>query len=439
MREHIRKARFSVAIFLLLCIPACGQNASPSNTNQATTATEKKVTAYTLPPDKLKESEALYKLGQKFLIFGTLYSWLILLAVLYSGIAARYRDWAEAVSRWRFFQAIIFVFLLLITLAVADLPVRIYAQHIWRQYGLSVQSWQSWFADLGKGRIINIVILSFLLWLLQFNIRLSPRRWWFYFWLEILPLIVAVVFVWPLLVDPLFNKFEPLEATHPALVEAIEKVAQHGGLTIPRNRMFEMKASEKVTTLNAYVTGLGASKRVVVWDNTIEKATTPQTLAVFGHEMGHYVLHHVIKGLVLGCVGVLFALYIVFRLSSWLLPRFGPRWRIRALYDWAAVPMFFLLYALLSFFTEPAANGFSRYIEHQADVYGLEVIHGVVPDSQQVAAQSFQALGELDLDYPYPNRLEVFWSYTHPPTADRLRFALDYDPWGKGEKPEFVK
>ena len=109
--------------------------------------------------------------------------------------------------------------------------------------------------------------------------------------------IIFVIFISPIVIDPLFNKFEPLDQTNPQLVTAIQQVTHRGGMDIPRDRMFLMKASEKVTTLNAYVTGFGPSKRVVVWDTTIQHASTPETLFVFGHEMGHYVLNHIVIGI----------------------------------------------------------------------------------------------------------------------------------------------
>jgi STE24 endopeptidase len=430
-----------LVIALLLCLPAAAQKPQEQvNSTPAATATPPAhITAYTLPPDKLKKAEALYRLGHKFEIISPLYSWAVLLAVLSLGIAARYRDWAERVSCWRFVQVFIFVPLLLATLSLAALPLSMYGHHMGLQYGLSVQKWGSWFADYGKSRAINIGIYIIALWLLQTTIRWSPRRWWFYFWLEILPIIVFFVFIMPIFIDPLFNKFELLEAKNPKLVEEIEKVTQRGGLSIPRSRMYEMKASEKVTTLNAYVTGFGASKRVVVWDTTIQKMPMPETLFVFGHEMGHYVLHHVLYGMVAGAMGLLVALYILFHLSNWTFARFGARWQIRALHDWAAVPMILLLAGIMGFFAEPVGNTVSRYIEHQADIYGLEVTHGINPNSQQVAANSFQKLGELGLDYPWPSRLEVIWYWDHPPISDRLRFALEYDPWSREKSPKYVK
>ena len=141
-----------------------------------------------------------------------------------------------------------------------------------------MQGWGSWFGDVAKGQA-GLADHSYVRNLGHHNlIRKSPRRWWFYTWLVAVPFVIFLIFLAPLVIDPLFNKFEPLDKSNPQLVDAIEQVTKRGGLEIPRDRMFLMKASEKVTTLNAYVTGFGPSKRVVVWDTTIKNASTPETL-----------------------------------------------------------------------------------------------------------------------------------------------------------------
>jgi STE24 endopeptidase len=322
---------------------------------------------------------------------------------------------------------------------LAGLPLDAYRHSVSLQYGLSVQGWASWFGDVCKGELLGIILGTPALWLLVFLIRKSPQRWWLYYWLIAVPFLFLFAIIVPIVIDPLFNKFEPLDKNHPQLVDAIERVAQRGGLEIPRDRVFEMKASEKVTTLNAYVTGFGPSKRVVVWDTTIQKTGTPETLFVFGHEMGHYVLNHVIIGLLAGCVGLLIGHYLLYRLSGWFLRRFGGRWHIRELGDWAALPMLFLIFGILGFVSTPIGSTFSRQLEHNADIYGLEVTHGINANSQEAAAHAFQLLGELSLDYPYPSKLVVLWYYSHPTIFDRVRFAHEYDPWNKGESPKYVK
>ena len=203
--------------------------------------------------------------------------------------------------------------------------------------------------------------------------------------------------------------------------------------------MYLMNASSKLNELNAYVTGIGASERVVVWDTTIAQMNTPQILFVFGHEMGHYVLHHIRDG-ILFTAGVLFVfLFAAFHVLHRALRRFGGRWGIRAMDDWASLPVFIFAMMIFSFIFTPIDNAFSRHLEHQADQYGLEVIHGIVPDAPQVAAQSFQILGEIDLAEPAPSRAVKIWFYDHPPLDERMLFAQTYDPWSKGESPEFVK
>ena len=408
--------------------PAAAQSAPATQTAQ-----------YTLPPDKLAKSKAIYDLRGKLRIIDTVYGLLILLGLLYLGVAARYRDWAEASGKNRFVQALIFVALFLITTTALQLPLDAYQQSISLKYGLSVQSWGSWLGDVGKGMLVGFVIFSFLAWLVTTLIRKSPRRWWLYSWMCTFAVVIFVIFISPYVIDPLFNKFEPLDQSNPQLVTAIQQVTKRGGMDIPRNRMFLMKASEKVTTLNAYVTGFGPSKRVVVWDTTIKNATTPETLFVFGHEMGHYVLNHIVIGLTAAAIGLFIGFYLLYRIAHWAFPRFQQRWRMHEPWDWAALVMLVLIFSIMSTLSSPIGNGFSRQLEHNADVYGLEVTHGINANSQEAAAHAFQVLGELSLSYPYPNKFVVFWYADHPPINERVPFAHNYDPWGKGEQPKYVK
>lgn len=427
------------SVIFAICAQAQTASASSGTAVQSGSAPQTTTAEYTLPPDKLAKSKALYDLRGRLRIIGTVWGFVVLLAILYLGVVAHFRNWAERANKYSFVQALIVVPLFLIVLNVVDWPLAAYSQKISLDYGLSVQSWGSWFGDLLKGLAITIVAFTLALWFLIWRIRRSPRWWWLQTWLVSLPFIVFLIIITPIVIDPMFNKFEPLDKSNPQLVDAIEKVLQRGGVTIPRDRMFLMKASEKVTTLNAYVTGFGPSKRVVVWDTTIQKASTPETLFVFGHEMGHYVLNHVVIGLCAAAAGTLIALYLLYLLSGWFLRRWGQRWQIRELGDWAALPMIFLMFSILGFISQPIGAGFSRMLEHNADVYGLEVTHGINPNSQETAARSFQLLGELALSYPYPSRLVVFWYYDHPAIPDRVRFAHNYDPWDKGEQPKYVK
>jgi Zn-dependent protease with chaperone function len=256
-------------------------------------------------------------------------------------------------------------------------------------------------------------------------------------WIISLPMEVLLVFVLPVVVDPMFNHFEPLAKSNPALVEQLERVIHKTGVSIPPSRMFLMKASEKYTSSNAYVTGFGSSRRVVVWDNTIKHSPPDEILLVFGHELGHYVLHHIERGLAMGAVLSVFFFWIGSHLARFLIRRYGRRWHIVSLEEWPATAVLLLVLTVLSFLAEPIGNSISRAQEHQADVFGIEVVQGIVADPQKVDAASFQRLGEESLEYPYPSRFVVFWTYTHPPIAEREAFAAGYDPWGPGGDPRY--
>ena len=393
---------------------------------------------YTLPPDKYEKAVAFSRAKYRFYFADAAYGILVLILLLNLRVAPKYRDLAERISHRRFVQAWIFAPLFLLTVGVLGLPAETYRQSLSRKYEQSIQGWDSWSWDWTKAEIVALILSAIVIWILYAIIRRSPRRWWFYFWLVSIPLVILLVFIQPLVIEPLFFRFEPLQNKHPELVADISKVVARGGLIIPPDCMFEMKASEKLNSLNAYVTGIGASKRVVVWDNTMNRLTNEQTLFVFGHEMGHYVLHH-IPQLIAWIVALsLLFLCIGNRGMHWALQRWGPRWQIRGLEDWASFPVLLLCLSILIFIVTPIGNTMSRYYEHQADIYGLEVIHGIVPRPTDAAVAAFQTLGEVNLSDPKPSRLIELWLYDHPPLNKRIEFAQAYDPWSKGH-PQFVK
>ena len=394
---------------------------------------------YSLPPNKLQKSYALYLIGGVLYFVTTAWGFLVLYGMLRMRFGARLRDLAERASRFRILQAAIVMSLFFFVLQVVQLPFDAYEHHIGLQYGLSVQHWGSWFGDWAKNVALILLGGSIAGWGLYAALRGSPRRWWIYFWLGTIPFVVFVIFIQPIWIDPLFNKFEPLSRRHADLVADLQRVTHRGGMDIPPERMFEMKASEKTTELNAYVAGFGSTKRVVVWDTTMQNLDPPQTMFAFGHEMGHYVLGHIPKMLVIFLLLLLGLYYIGFRMANWLVERYSEAWGIRDLSDWASFPLLFLLFSVLLFLATPVVNGISRHYEHQADQFGLEVVHGLVPDSGRTAAQAFQIFGERSLDYPDVGKFAEFWVWSHPTIRDRVIYAQTYDPWSEGRSPAFVK
>ncbi|HXQ26468.1 MAG TPA: M48 family metallopeptidase [Candidatus Acidoferrales bacterium] len=434
----------ALVLALALCsnptLARAQQQPAPPTTPAAAPAEQapQKVTAYTLSPERYQKARHLAQIafwGQIGVFF---YSVVILLLVLKWRLGPKYRDWAEKVSSSRFVQALIFAPVILATLAILNIPTDIAYQWVSRKFGISIQGWGSWTWDWTKNLCVSLIIGTILIMILYAAIRKSPRRWWFYFWLASLPIIALLVFLQPLIIDPLFHKFTPLSQKDPALTASLEQLVQRAGQNIPPERIFWMGAAEKSTALNAYVTGYGASKRIVVWDTTIAKMTTPQIVFVTGHEMGHYVLHHIPKDLALLAVVFFVLFYVGYRAIGGLLAKRGAGWGVRGVDDWAALPALLVLFTIFSFIANPLTNAISRYFEHQADQYGLEVTHELTPDSGQVAAQAFQVLGDVDLADPDPIAADIFLFYDHPAMPDRVRYCLTYDPWSKGGTGEFV-
>jgi STE24 endopeptidase len=394
---------------------------------------------YTLSQDRYEKAVAYSR--AEYVLYFVSYGLRVLVLVLFLrlGVAAKFRDLAERASGNRFLQGVVFVPLLVVTLDLFDLPVRMYGHTLSLRYEQSVEKWGSWFLDCSKEELLGTAFALLLALILFGVMRWSPGRWWFYFWLAALPIVLFLILIKPWFIDPLFNTFEPLDAKYPELTTAMENVVRRAHLNIPRDHVFLMRASEKTKEINAYVTGLGASKRVVVWDTTIQKMTTNETLFVFGHEVGHYVLGHIRNGFLFFAALLFLALYLSYRGLHRALARWGQDWKLYGAEDWASLAVLLLLLQVMAFFAMPISSGFSRMQEHAADVYGLEVIHGLVPNSEEVAAHAFQVLGEIDLADPNPPPLITFWLYSHPPLAERLVFAHSYDPWSKGEPPKYVK
>jgi STE24 endopeptidase len=391
---------------------------------------------YTLPPDTLTKARHLSTLRVGLHFTAEAWGILTLLLMLSLGIIARMRDFTLRTTSNRWLQAYLFLALFLTARVLLMLPVNLYGHHLGLKYALSVQRWPGWFADLAKGLALEWLVGGALLMLLFWIIRRAPRRWWLVFWAAIVPLTLAGVCLSPIVVDPLFDHFEPLALHHPALVAQLE----HMG--VPANRQFLMKASAKVTTPNAYVTGLGPSKRIVVWDTSLnanEPTPTPEVLWMVGHESGHYALNHVLYGTLATLAGLLPLLYLGYLFVNASLRRFGPSWRIPSQSDWATLPILLLAFSLISAITEPISNTVSRHIEHAADIYGQEAIHGLVPDPQAAVQQANDTDGARILDDPNPSPLEEFWLYNHPATGRRAAFGKAYNPWQPGLQPKYFK
>ncbi len=421
---------------LLVCAPrsahAQAASAKPTTAQASAPQPAPPQQAYTLPPEKLAQAIALSRIRDILAIAGSLWGIFFFWLLLATRAASGFESWVGRISRRRWLQGLIFFAAFIVVITLAGLPFDLLGEHFSRAYGISVQGWPSWFGDWGKSLALSLVIGVPLLLLANWIVRVSPRRFWLWIWAVVLPIMVFFVFISPMVIDPLFNKFEPLQKTDPALVQQLEKVVARTGTNIPPSRMFLMKASAKTTGLNAYVTGIGSTKRIVVWDTTADHVPTDEILFIFAHESGHYVLHHVPKGMAITAVLLFFVFWICAAFGAWMVRRRGAQWRIEGLASRSGFVVLLFALSIAGFLMEPVSNAISRHFEHQADIYGQEAIHGIVPNPQRTAVAAFNDLGRAWLEDPNPNPFIEFWLFSHPSVEQRATFAEHYDPWENG-------
>ncbi len=302
---------------------------------------------------------------------------------------------------------------LLVVYQVTALPLAIYRHWLSVDYGISVEPWGAWFADILKLSLATgaLIVPSILL-----LFALSRHAgWWIRGWIMAVVILIAGVYATPVLFDPLFHDFRPLGQSHPALVKALQDVAARVGYKIPAARILEVDASRETRAVNAYLTGFGNSQRIVIWDTSIAALTVPQIQTVFAHEVGHEALHHVPRSLAWGAL----ALFGVFSVAGRV---------FRCPLDTASLPKIFAFVVAAAFLSEPAVNAYSRSQEHRADIYELSVMCGLVPDAGLNSAEVDQIMGAIDLEDPGPSPFIKFWLFDHPPVNERMRFAQQYGP-----------
>jgi len=360
-------------------------------------------------------------------LFSPLYDLLIALVILFSGLAAALRNIAHGLGRRLYVRVLVFLALYTLADFVLGFPLACYRGYaLEHQYGLSTQSLLAWLGEQGKDAAVTVFTFGLLpiLWLAWRAIQRWPRDWWLPVAAGTLPLILAGALLQPLVIDPLYNRFTPLRDQQ--LKERILELAARA--EIPGRDVYEVNKSAQTLKFNAYVSGFGPSQRIVLWDTMLQGMEEDEILFVMGHEMGHYRLGHIWKGIGLVSLMSFLFFFLVSRLAGWAVARFGAHWGFEDPGDVAAMPLLAALVTLLALVAQPAVNGFSRAIEHEADVFAVEVTR-----DNDAGARAFLKLGSQNRSNPEPSAFVKLFLYTHPPLVERTRFALDYRPWEEGK------
>jgi Zn-dependent protease with chaperone function len=363
--------------------------------------------------------------GNWLWLFGEVWGLLVPGVILFSGFSGRLRDLARRIGRNWYFTIVVYFILFLLLTFVIDFPLSYYTGFTRpHAYGLSNQTFSKWFGDELKGLMVGLIMGGLLLWIPYLLVKKSPRRWWLWTSLIAIPVAAFFLLIAPVVIDPLFNKFGPMKDK--VLEQKILDLAGRAG--IEGARVFEVDKSADTNTVNAYVTGFGGSKRIVLWDTTIAKLAPDELLFVMSHEMGHYVLGHVTKSILFFAALILVTLYAAYRFQAGLIARYQTQFGFSELGDIASLPLILLLIGLLSFVVTPVAAGYSRWQEHEADRFGLEITR-----NNRAAALAFVKLQQENLGVPRRSLLYKLWRADHPLLGERIDFCNAYRPWDEGK------
>lgn len=362
--------------------------------------------------ERLQKTKEYTQIRNWLFFLGFPYEWAVYVLIAGWGWSRRFRDWSERWSGRNFVRTTVYTILLFVCIEILLFPLHYYGYQVRLAYGLSNQVFSAWFIEMLKGLLVELLIAVPLVWLFFQVVRKSPKRWWLWFGFAAVPVLLFLMFLQPLVIDPFFHPVQPLRDS--ALKQEILQMAETAG--VPADQVFEVKMSEKTNALNAYVNGIGGSTRIVLWDTTLEKLEDDEIRFIMAHEIGHYVMNHMLW-MFLGSVGGIFVLlYLLHRFTKRLVGSAAARdMGIRSANDVSILPVLLLMVSLFSFAVSPVSNTVSRMAEKAADQYAIELT-----GDKEAAVRSFQSLAKESLAYPNPPMLVKIFRYTHPSLAERI-------------------
>ncbi len=375
-----------------------------------------------MPPEQRARSNAYFEGGYWMLLWDFLSTVLVMWLLLRFRWSMRMRDLAERITRFRFLQIALFWLQFIIAVYVLTFPLTIYEGYCREhKYGLLNQSFGPWIRDQFVMLIVSVVLGGILMIPLFWLVRRLGKNWWI--WgagVSIIFLTLVSLFA-PVYIFPLFNKYTTLQDAR--IKDPILSMARANG--IPATDIYENDASRQSNRVSANVSGFAGTLRITLNDNLLNRCTLPEIETTMGHEMGHYVLNHAYKGLVL--YGVIVVLMFAF-LAKWLdfgLARWGESYGIRGVSDVAVLPLAVIGLSIFMAFMTPVNNTISRTMEFEADMYGLNSARQ--PDGE---ANVDMMLGEYRKLDPAP--LEEIFFFDHPSGRTRITAAMRW----KAEHPE---
>lgn len=343
--------------------------------------------------------------------------WAVYLFVLLFGVSLWMRNQNRRVRtshRLSLIHSALFMLMLSLLSWLISFPISWLSYRAGIHYGVTTQPFADWMRDNVISFWINWGILLVTVWAIYLLMK-KTKRWWFYTWLLSIPFTIFLMYIQPVVIDPLYNNFYRLQDDE--LKGKILNLADEAD--IPAKNVYVVNKSEETNALNAYVNGIGSNLRIVLWDTTLEKLDDDEILFVMAHEMGHYVKNHLFWNLLGSIVMTFVGLFITARLLIWIVGRWGDRLGIHAVSSLATLPLLLLIFSVLSFAVTPIGNAVSRQAEHAADVYGLQTTH-----DPEAAIGFFHKSAPISLSEMDPPGIVKFFQYGHPTDLERILYFM---------------
>jgi STE24 endopeptidase len=368
-------------------------------------------------PNQLHNSETLNAVRNLIFFMSGPWEWFIYIILLAGGLAKRWRETLERFKLPMYVRFPVYVFLVNGFAFLLYFPLRIVGYNMSKAYGISTQPVASWLRDklvgFGIGYLTLLAVSAVAFWIIS-----RGGKWQFKLWLLSVPFILFMMYVQPVVIDPLYNHFTTLSDPH--LERQILALAVKAD--IPAHRVYEVDMSAKTNAMNAYVNGIGSSLRIVLWDTTLQQLNEKEILLIMAHEMGHYAMHH-LEWSAVGAAGSSVLLIVI---GGWLFKVIvrhrGMKWGIRSMSDMTALPLVLLILSFLSFVSLPISNYVSRKAETSADRYAMELIGSAEGSISMNQKMSVVVLSDVN-----PPLLVKWFRDDHPSDMERIINAERFD------------
>ncbi|MGZ4789530.1 MAG: M48 family metallopeptidase [Terriglobales bacterium] len=422
----IRAVRCLVSVVLLSAVIAPAQTNAPTASPSAVSQFDVKAAVDTylakMPPDQRARSDAYFEGGYWLILWDFLSSAFVLWLMLHFRWSAKMQNLAERITRFRPLQTVLYWVQFILVFSILTFPLGIYEGYFREhKYGLLNQNFGEWMRDQLVGLAVGVVLGAILMVPLFGLVRRLGESWWV--WGAVLMIVFGafVSLIAPVYIAPLFNKYKSLEDVR--VKESILRMARANG--IPANDVYEFDASRQSNRVSANVSGFANTMRISLNDNLLKRCTLPEIETTMGHEMGHYVLNHEYKGLVISGVLILIGFAFVNWGINFALAKWGSTWDVRGITDLAVLPLAAILLFFYLFITTPINNTITRTMEFEADMYGLNASQQ--PDGEANVDMMLGEYRKLD-----PGPIEEFTFYDHPSGRTRITAAMRW----KAEHPE---